>query len=69
MDIVKEIKKQAKDIMNDEKKKEKAGDAVEGVLKQIKKNVKDEKGKKILDSVIKSVDDATTSKKNKKKEK
>jgi len=67
MDIVKELKKQAENIMKDDKKKEKAGDAVEGVLKEIKKNVKDEKGKKMLDKVIKSVDDATTVKKKKTK--
>ena len=67
MDIVKEIQKQAKDIMNDDKKKEKAGDAVEGVLKTVKKNIKDEKSKKMIDGLIQSVDKATTSKKKKKK--
>ena len=46
MDIVKEIKKQAKDILKDDKKKEKVGDTVEGVLKSVKKNVKDDKSKK-----------------------
>ena len=42
MDLIKELKKQAEDILKDEKKKEKAGDAVEGVLGQVKENVKDE---------------------------
>ena len=67
MDIVKEIQKQAKDIMKDDKKKEKAGDAVEGFLKSVKKNVKDEKNKKVIDGLIQSVDKATSSKKKKKK--
>ncbi len=52
--------------MKDEKKKEKAGDAVEGVLGQVKKKVKDDKTKKMIDNVIKNVDKATTSKKKKK---
>ena len=64
MDIVKELKKQADEIMKDEKKKEQAGDAVEGVLKGVKGNVKDEGKKELIDKAIKAVDDATTSKKN-----
>lgn len=63
MDIIKELKKQANDIMKDPKKKEKAGDAVEGVLKEVKKNVKDDKKKNTLDKIIKEVDKATTRKK------
>ena len=63
MDVMKELKKQAKDIMKDNKKKEKMGDAVEKALKEIKKGVKDEKGKKTLDSIIKGVDKATSRKK------
>ena len=66
MDIIKELKKKAEDILKDEKKKEKAGDAVEGVLGQVKKKVKDDKTKKMIDNVIKNVDKATTSKKKKK---
>ena len=66
MDLIKELKKQAEDILKDEKKKEKAGDAVEGVLGQVKKKVKDDKTKKMIDNVIKNVDKATTSKKKKK---
>ena len=38
MDLVKELKKQAEDIMKDEKKKEQAGDAVEGALKGYDQN-------------------------------
>ena len=67
MDIVKELKKQVNDIMRDDEKKEKAGDAVEGVLKQVKKSVKGDKEKALIDKVIKEVDKATTSKKSKKK--
>ena len=66
MDILKELKKQTEDILKDEKKKEKVGDALEGALGQVKKNVKDDKTKKMIDNVIKSVDKATTSKKKKK---
>ena len=66
MDIVKELKKQAENIMKDDKKKEKMGDTIEGALKEAKKHVKDDKKKKTIDSLIKSVDDATTSKKKKK---
>ena len=65
MDIVKELKKQAKEIMKDEKIKEKAADAVEGLLKEVKKNVKGKDKKEMLDKAIKAVDDATTSKKKK----
>ncbi len=63
MDLVKELKKQTNDIMKDKKKKEKAGDAVEGILKEVKKQVKDKKKKDMIDKAIKVVDDATTSKK------
>ncbi len=63
MDVMKELKKQAENIMKDDKKKEQMGDAVESALKEVKKNVKDEKGKKTLDSIIKSVDKATSRKK------
>ncbi len=66
MNLVNEVKKQAKDVMNDAKKKEKVGDAVEGVLKEVKKNVKGKDKKNMLDKVIKAVDDATTTKKKKK---
>ena len=67
MDIFKEIKKQAEDILKDDKKKEQAGDAVENLLKEEKKHVKDEKSSKTIDKLIKTVDDATTSKKSDKK--
>lgn len=63
MDIVKEIQKQANDILKDDKKKEKMGDTVEGILKEVKKSVKDEKGKKTIDTLIKNVDKATSNKK------
>ncbi len=63
MDIVKEIKKQANDIMKDEKKKEQVGDTIENGLKGIKSKVKDKKKKDMIDKAIKVVDDATTSKK------
>lgn len=66
MDLVKELKKQADDIMKDAKKKEKAGDTVEGLLKEVKKQVKDKDKKKMIDNAIKAVDDATTTKKKKK---
>ena len=67
MDLVKELKKQADDILKDEKKKEKAGDMVEGLLKESKKHLKDKKSRKTIDSIINSVDKATTSKKKKSK--
>ena len=63
MDLVKELKKQANDILKDEKKKEQAGDIVEGLLKESKKHIKDKNTKKTIDSIITSVDKATTSKK------
>lgn len=63
MDLVKELKKQANDILKDEKKKEKAGDMVEGLLKESKKHLKDKKTQKTIDSIISSVDKATTAKK------
>ena len=63
MDIIKEIKKQATDIMKDEKKKEQVGDTIENGLKGIKTKVKDKKKKDMIDKAIKVVDDATTSKK------
>ena len=66
MDILKELKKQTEDILKNAEKKEKVGDALEGALGQVKKNVKDDKTKKMIDNVIKSVDKATTNK-NKKK--
>ncbi len=65
MDLVKEIKKQAEGIMKDPKKKEAAGDKVEGLLKEVKKSVKDSKGKSTIDKIIKEVDKATTTKKTK----
>ena len=67
MDLVKELKKQADDILKDEKKKEKAGDMVEGLLRESKKHLKDNKSRKTIDSIINSVDKATTSKKKKSK--
>ncbi len=69
MDIIKELTKQAKSVMSDDKKKEKMGDTIEGALKEVKKNVKDEKTKKMIDGVIKTVDDATSDKSKKKEEK
>ena len=39
MDLVKELKKQADGILKDEKKKEQAGDVVEGLLKESKKHI------------------------------
>ena len=66
MDLVKELKKQANDIMKDKKKKEKAGDAVEGILKSVKTQVKVKDKKKMIDKAIKAVDNATTTKKKSK---
>ena len=66
MGILDKVKKEATNMMKDAKKREKAGDAIEGVLKNAKKNVKDEKSKKTLDKVIKAVDSATSQKKKKK---
>ena len=65
MDLFNEIKKQAEGIMKDPKKKEQAGDTVEGLLKEVKKNVKNSKGKDTIDKLIKEVDKATTTKKTK----
>ena len=42
------------------------GDVVEGILKEVKKQVKDKDKKKMIDKAIKAVDDATTTKKKKK---
>ena len=66
MDLLKEIEKQANDIMKDTKKKEKVGDTIEQALAEAKKHVKDKNTKKTIDSLIKSVDDATSIKKNSK---
>lgn len=63
MDLVKELKKQAEEIMKDDKKKEQMGDTVEGALGEAKKHFKDKKTKSAIDSIIKTVDDATSSKK------
>ena len=63
MDILKEIKKQADTILKDDEKKEKVGDAVEGVLKEVKKSVKGDNSKKVIDNLIKSVDGATSKEK------
>ena len=67
MDLVKELKKQADGILKDEKKKEQAGDVVEGLLKESKKHIKDKGTQKKIDSIISSVDKATTSKNKKSK--
>lgn len=67
MDLMKELKKQVDDILKDDKKKEKSGDMVEGLLRESKKHVKDKKSRKTIDNLINSVDKATTSKKKKKK--
>ncbi len=64
--LMKELEKQAKDLLKDKKKVEQAGDAVEGILEKAKKNTKDKKKQKTIDTIIKAVDDATTTK-NKKK--
>ena len=66
MDIIKEIKKQATDIMKDEKKKEQVGDTIENGLKGIKTKVKDKKKKDMIDKAINVVDGATSSKKKNK---
>ena len=65
MDLVKELKKQAGDILKDDKKKEKAGDMVEGLLRESKKHITDKKSRKTIDTLITSVDKATTAKKKK----
>ena len=41
--LMKELEKQAKDLLKDKKKVEQAGDAVEGILEKAKKNTKDKK--------------------------
>ena len=41
------------------------GDTVEGALKEAKKHVKNKSVQKTIDSIIKSVDEATSSKKKK----
>lgn len=63
--LMKELEKQAKEVLKDKKKVEQAGDAVEGLLKTAKKNVKDKKKQKTIDNIIKAVDNATTTKKKK----
>ena len=63
MDIVKEIQKKADEVLKDDKKKEQVGDAVENVLKEAKKHVKDKNAQKTIESIIKGVDDATSQKK------
>lgn len=63
MSIIKELKKQANNLLKDSKKKEKMGDAVEGVLKEVKKSVKNKNTKDILDKAIQTVDSVTTTKK------
>ncbi len=63
MDMVKELKKHANNIMKDKKTKEKIGDTIENGLKSIKNQVKDHNKKEFLDKAIKAVDAATTSKK------
>ena len=67
MDVVKEIQKKAEEVMKDDKKKEQLGDAVEGALKEAKKNIKNDNTKKTIDTIIKSVDGATSSKQKKNK--
>lgn len=62
MSILDDLTKQAKSILQDKKKKEKMGDAVEGVLKEVKKSIKSEETKKMLDKAIQTVDQATTTK-------
>lgn len=66
-DLMKTLEKQAKDILKDKKKIEQAGDMVEDFLAKEKKKTKDKKKQKTLDTIIKAVDDATSTKKNKKK--
>ena len=66
-DLMKTLEKQAKDILKDKKKIEQAGDMVEDFLAKEKKKTIDKKKQKTLDTIIKAVDDATSTKKNKKK--
>ena len=67
--LMKELEKLAKDLLKDKKKVEQAGDAVEGILEKAKKNTKDKKKQKTIDTIIKAVDDATTTKNKKNKKK
>lgn len=67
MDVVKEIQKKAEEVMKDDKKKEQLGDALEGALKEAKKHIKNNNTQKTIDTIIKSVDDATSSTKKKNK--
>ncbi|MBR6112913.1 MAG: hypothetical protein IKP79_00175 [Bacilli bacterium] len=64
--LMKDIEKQAKDLLKDKKKVEQAGDMVENFLEKEKKKTKDKKKQKTIDTIIKAVDDATTTKKKKK---
>ncbi len=63
--LMKKLEKQAKDLLKDKKKVEQAGDMVEGLLEKEKKKTKDKKKQKTLDTIIKAVDDATTTKNKK----
>ena len=63
--LMKELEKQAKDLLKDKKKVEQAGDAVEGLLKEAKKKTKDKNTQATIDKIIKTVDNATTTKKKK----
>lgn len=63
--IMKDLEKQAKDLLKDKKKIEQAGDAVEGILKEAKKKTKDKKMQATIDKIIKTVDNTTTTKKKK----
>lgn len=64
--LMKDIEKQAKDLLKDKKKVEQAGDMVENFLEKEKKKTKDKKKQKTIDTIIKAVDDATATKKKKK---
>lgn len=64
--LMKDIEKQAKYLLKDKKKVEQAGDMVENFLEKEKKKTKDKKKQKTIDTIIKAVDDATTTKKKKK---
>ena len=63
---IKDLEKQAKELLKDKKKVEQAGDMVEDFLEKAKKKTKDKKKQKTLDTIIKAVDDATSTKKKKK---
>ena len=69
MDLFKELKKQADDIMKDDKKKEKMGDTIEQALGEAKKHVKDKKTQSTIDTLIKNIDKATSQKKENKNNK